>query len=102
MSRNGFDDLAKKLDSFAKKAKELEGTRQVELGELFNDKFMTSNTQFSSFDDFAEASKFDWSDIEGIPEDELDIFISKNSNFNSWEAMSGEAATSYYAKQLGF
>lgn len=102
MSTNGFDALSKELDNMARKAKELEGQRTVDLSELFNNKFMISNTKFSSFDDFAEASKFDWSDIEAIPEVELDIFISKTSSFSSWEEMYGEAATNYYAKQLGF
>ncbi|MCI2095877.1 MAG: hypothetical protein LKK07_10075 [Lactococcus lactis] len=102
MSKNGFDDLSKKLNNMAKKAKELDGKREVKLVELFNSNFMSSNTKFSSFEDFADASKFDWSDVEGIPEDELDIFINQNSSFNSWEEMYKDAATDYYAKQLGF
>lgn len=102
MSKNGLDDLSKKLNNMAKKAKELDGTSKVKLVELFNSSFMSSNTKFNSFEDFANASKFDWSDIEGIPEDELDIFIAQNSSFNSWKEMYKDAATSYYAKQFGF
>lgn len=102
MSINGFDALSKELSNMAKKAKELEGSREVKLIELFNNAFMSLNTQFNSFDDFAEASKFDWSNIEGIPEDELDIFISQNTNFSSWNEIYEEAVANYYAKQLGF
>lgn len=102
MSTNGFDDLAKELDNLAEKAKELEGTRNVKLVELLNNDFMSSHTQFNSIDDFSEASNFDWEKFEEIPENELDLFVSKNSSFNSWDEMLSEAATSYYAKQLGF
>lgn len=102
MSKNGFDDLSKKFNNMAKKVKELGGKRQVKLVDLFDRDFMSSNTQFSSFEDFAESSKFDWSDIEGIPEDELDKFIDKHSNFISWKEMYKAAASSYYAKRLQF
>jgi hypothetical protein len=102
MSKNGFDNLSKKLNNMAKKAKELDGEHEVKLVDLFDNKFMSTNTRFSSFNDFADASKFDWSDIEGIPEDELDKFIDQNSSFTSWDDMRTTASKNFVAKKLGF
>lgn len=102
---NGFDDLNKRLNDMSNKANELNGTNQVELGQLLNDRFMQANTDFNSLDDMFEKSPFDvkTSDhFEAIPQEQLDEFISNHSKFSSWNTMLETASTTWVAKQLGF
>ncbi|ENZ5662726.1 hypothetical protein ACGWY0_001965 [Enterococcus hirae] len=91
---NGLDDLQKNLNQLSKNAKELDGEHSVPFDELFNEKFMIENTNFSNIDDF--------SDIESIDDNELDNFVSSNTDFESWEDMKSAAGSEWVTKRLGF
>ncbi|MGC4668256.1 hypothetical protein [Enterococcus hirae] len=85
---NGLDDLQKNLNQLSKNAKELDGEHSVPFDELFNEKFMIENTNFS--------------DIESIDDNELDNFVSSNTDFESWEDMKSAAGSEWVTKRLGF
>ncbi|ENZ5543314.1 hypothetical protein ACGWJW_002704 [Enterococcus hirae] len=99
---NGLDDLQKNLNQLSKNAKELDGEHSVPFDELFNEKFMIENTNFSNIDDFIEKSGFDFSDIESIDDNELDNFVGSNTDFESWEDMKSAAGSEWVTKRLGF
>lgn len=102
---NGFENLSKKLDQMAKAAKEMDGEHSVPMSELFTNNFVSANTKFNSIEEFFEASGFDYSSEEAfaaIPDDQMDAFVSANSNFDTWADFMGEAAKKYTAKKLGF
>lgn len=66
---------------------------------------MTTYTQFSTIDLFFDASPFTLEtqdDLDAIPEDELDVFVSQNTSFNSWQDMLDKAGKEWTIKQLGF
>lgn len=98
---SGLDNLSRKLNSMQQAAKNIDGENSVPLTELFTDSFTQSHSNFNSFDEFAISSGFDFSDIESIPENELDTFISENTNFNSWKDMLSAATEKWVAKKLG-
>lgn len=102
---DGFDDLSNRLEDMANKANELNGTNNIELGQLLNEGFIQANTDFDSLNDMFEKSPFDVKtsdDFEAIPQEKLDEFISNHSKFSSWNTMLETASTTWFAKQLGF
>lgn len=101
----GLDKLEKKLDDMQRAAKEIEQGEEVPFDVLFNQTFMSNNTQFSSFDEILEAGNFvvnSPEDFEAIPEDDFDKHIAKTTQFDTWGDMLNSAATDYAAKKLGF
>ena len=80
MSENGFNDLSKQLNKMAKNAKNLEKKKQISFYELFTEKFMTKNTSFKSVEAIPENemdkfvvsnSKFSsWNDMLGSATEE--------------------------------
>ncbi|WP_142976474.1 hypothetical protein [Enterococcus faecium] len=102
---NGFDDLSKKLNKMAKAAQEMDGEHSVPMSELFTNDFVSANTKFSSIEEFFEVSGFDCSSEESfaaIPDDQMDAFVSDNTNFDTWSDFMSAAAKKYTAKKLGF
>lgn len=102
--KSGFDELSKQLKQMERKAKELNNLK-VDFKDMFTEKFMRENTSFSSLQEFADASGFDWStteSFEAIPDDDMDKFVSSNSKFSSWSDMLNSAGTEFTARHLGF
>lgn len=95
---NKFEKKLKRLSSNAKK---VSGENNVPFVELFNQKFMHTNTLFHSIEEFVENSGFDFTKMESINELELDKFVNENTKFDSWEEMKAVAAEQWVAKQLG-
>lgn len=92
------------LDELEKRAKELDGNREVRLSELLTPKFISENSNFQDLDELFEASDFEIEskeDLEAIPDQEWNDFISKNTKFSSWEDMQKEAIIAYTKRQLG-
>ncbi|MCT1174455.1 hypothetical protein EFL96_09530 [Lactococcus lactis] len=105
MSETGLDELIDDLENMLDKARDLDGENDVIFSDIFTESFLKNHTGFSSLEDFADASRFDWTtpkSFEAIPNDELDIFVRKNSQFNSWEEMLETASSEYIQNQLGF
>lgn len=101
---SGFDDLEKKLKEMEKAAKELEGTKEVSFGELFNDNFMRKYTDSDNLESFFGKSGYKIEtedDFDALDESEFDAFVNKHSEFNDWEEMLGKAGEEYAIRKLG-
>lgn len=101
----GFDKLEKRLNEIQRNAKEMEKGEDVPFDVLFNQAFMSQNTQFNSFDEFLEAGSFVVSsteDFEAIPNNVFDKHVVKYTKFSNWKDMLNTAATDYTAKKLRF
>jgi len=94
----GLDELEKQLEQLA----DLEGG--VPMEELFTSEFMLMYTEFGSFEEFIEASKWtveNQEDFEAIPGDDFDEYVEKHTEFSSWEAMLQTGSEKYLERKLG-
>ena len=104
MKIEGLDELNKKFDSLANKAKELDGTHTVSMADVLTPKFIAEHTRFSSVDEFFTAGGFNCESqeaFESIPNGELDEFVRAESSFDSWQGMLGAAGQVWAARKLG-
>ena len=95
---NGLDGLSKKLKQMEQAAKELDGTHQIPVSELFTNSFMTEYTSFNSFDELLDAGGFvvnTSADFKAIPDDVFDQHIAMHTQFNSWQDMMTQAGKEY-------
>ena len=104
MTVEGADDLKDELNRLSQNAKELDGTNQVPLVELFNPSFMRRYTEFDSFENMLEQSQ--WTvetqeDLEAIPEDQFDRYVREHTQFPDSEEMMGVATEEWTADQMG-
>lgn len=102
---DGLDELQKQLENMEKAAKELEGTKEIPLTELFTDDFMKRNTDFSTLDEMFEAFGYSNStqeEFEKIPDEEIDLKVSNSTIFSSWQDMLDKALDFYVSDKLGF
>lgn len=93
----------KGLDQLLKNAKELEGTHQVKLTDSLNPEFVSSHSKFPDLEALFAASGFKIDSVEdfaAVPGDELDKFISENTDFTSWEEMLRSGSTAYMKARL--
>jgi len=100
---DGFDKIKRDLESFQKKAKEMEGTNSISFQELFTPEFLRKYTSFISLNEMFEKSEFtinSQEDFEKIPEGAWDKFISANSKFNLWKEMLDVAGKEWVARRL--
>jgi hypothetical protein len=106
MAKNkGFDDFSKKLKKMEKSIEKYEGGKEVGFSELFTSSFMMKYTKFNNIYEFFDKSPFKvvtQKDLETINEEELDIYVSKNTQFTTWKSMSGKATNEHLAKQIRF
>lgn len=104
VTMTGFKELENKLNQMQKSAEELDGST-VALNDLFTKSFMNKYTNYSSFDELLESGNFivnSQEDFDNIPDSELDLHISQNTKFNTFQDMLDEAGADYALKQLGF
>lgn len=91
------------LDKLLKNMKELEGSRQVSLGELMGPTFISAHSRFASLEELLAASGFKVEtkeDFTAIPDEEWDVFIRENTDFESWVDMQRAAAGARAKAQL--
>jgi hypothetical protein len=96
----GFDDFSKK---FEKKVKEASGPVNLEV--LFNEGFMQRYTKVGNIQEFFDKSPFKLEteeDFDKIDEAELDIYVSEQTTFGSWDKMKGKAGEEYLSRKLKF
>jgi hypothetical protein len=101
---DGLDDLTKDFQKLAQRAKYLAGDSEVPFNTLFTQSFMAKHTPYESIDEFLDNSGLDISsndDFDNIPQEKLDEYVKKVSDFNSWEEMFGAASDEYIFKKLG-
>lgn len=97
----GFDALEKKLKRLEKNADELNGTNEVSFEVLFNSKFLSKYTSFSSYDEFTEALPAKTKEeFEALPEEDADEFAKKFTRFETWRELLQKAANEYALKEL--
>lgn len=98
-----MSDNLKGLKKLLENAKGLDGEHQIQLGLIFNEGFIQSHTQFSSIDDLFEKAGFkveSREDFDAIPQEEIDLFVKNNTNFENFNDMYKSAAKAYVTKQL--
>lgn len=95
---DGLDKLQRKLSDLAK----LDKTK-VPLTEFLTPSFVQRYTKFSTAEELFDASGFEVTnaeDFKKITDADWDSFISKVSNFQSWDAMLSKAAELWFQKKL--
>lgn len=100
----GFDELERKLNDLADRAKRLDGTHNVPISELLTPGFLAGCSRFASADQMFQASGFkieSADDFKAIPDAEWDMFIKNNTSFGSWQEMLQAAGAEWTRKQLG-
>ncbi|WP_409276411.1 hypothetical protein V1499_23055 (plasmid) [Neobacillus sp. SCS-31] len=76
---------------------------EVTIQDLLSDRFMQKFTSFKSLDDFFKNSPFaeKYEADEAIEPDELNLYVSSNSDFENWEEMIRLAYIDYFAEEHG-
>lgn len=97
--------MKNELDRIAQNARELDGTNEVPLSELFNPKFMRKYTDFESIDEMFEQSE--WTveseqDLEAIPDRQFDMYVREHTQFSDSDEMMDVAAEEWIASEMGF
>ncbi|OXM17328.1 hypothetical protein [Paenibacillus herberti] len=102
MEIKGLKELQKKLAGLNDAMKD-DVNGEHSLKDLMNESFMKRNTQFSSLDEFLDASPFEINsneDFKKIDETELNAYVSDKTNFSTWEEMQGEAGKEFVAAKV--
>ena len=104
MGNKGFEINTRGFDNLKKKVKGLSGTNRVKLLDLFNVRFMSKNTNFSSVEEMFEKSGLEIESEEDIKKNKevWDEFIKTNTNYAGWEAMLKAASLEWVRKELCF
>lgn len=103
MEFNRMKEFEKMLKQLEKNVQKLSGTHEVSFDELFTDSFMRKYTNFmtsSSFFEYCDILTDE--DFAAKPDEDLDLHVSLETEFDSWEEMQTKAAEEYVTKGLGF
>ena len=104
MTVEGLDELNDELERLEENARELDGTHDVPLTELFNPRFMHKYTDFESFGDMIEQSKWtveSQQDFEAIPGRQFDMYVRERTQFSDSDEMLDVAAEEWIASEMG-
>ncbi|WP_196606606.1 hypothetical protein [Pectinatus frisingensis] len=99
----GLDNVLNNLQKLADNAKKLDGTHNVSFSELFTEAFMSKHTNQSSIEDFISEGGFvvnSAEDFKAIPDEEFDIHVKNNSDFDSWKEMYTKASKEYVIAKM--
>lgn len=97
----GIDNLTKRFSNLAYDGKNLGTTYQ--LGEMFTERFMKTYTEFSTIDEFWNASPFlteKEEDFDNINETELDRYVGEVTSFGNWNELVEKAFELYIVKKM--
>ncbi|KAB7704905.1 hypothetical protein F9802_15175 [Bacillus aerolatus] len=100
----GFKEFGKKLKQLEQSVQEIQGTNTVSFSELFPDTFMQRFSDFQSIQEMFDQSPFtikNNGDLDSIPSDEWDKYVSGKTRFNSWTLMQERALSEWTARKLG-
>lgn len=101
----GMDKFEREIKQLSKNAQAVSGTHKYSFDEIFSEKFMCENSNFSSIEDFLKSSPENIStaeELEKADETILDTFVSNQTKFSSWEEMLAEAQKALLISRLGF
>lgn len=93
---NGLKKLTKNVEELKKKG-------EASFTEIVNPEFISAHTDFSDIFDLFKQAGFDIDtveEIETIPEDELDSFISEKTKFSDFQDLQKNAVAEYMRKHL--
>lgn len=94
---SGLDRLKQNIDKLA-------ATTEVKLGDMMNPTFISAHSSFADLDGLIKGSGFKVESIEdfkAIPDDEWDIFIKENTDFENWLDMQKAAHRDYVTGIMG-
>ena len=100
----GLEELARKCDDLAERAKRLDGPHDIPIPELLTPSFVAGCSRFVSADEMFQASGFKIEspeDFKAVPDSEWDAFVKNHTSFGSWQEMLGAAGAAWTKKQLG-
>lgn len=103
MPVKGLKELSRDLKKLSSKMKELDGTHSVSMGELLNSGFISKHTRFVDLNELFKAGGFEFEtedEFKAIPQEKVDAFIAKESQFNDWQSMIQAAGGEWVKKQL--
>lgn len=101
----GMDKFEREIKQLSKNAQAVSGTHKYSFDEIFSEKFMCENSNFSSIEDFLKSSPENIStaeELEKADETILDTFVSNQTKFSSWKEMLAEAQKVLLISRLGF
>lgn len=100
----GFDELYDGLNKLEKNAKKMDGTHDVAFKDLFSSKFMKRYTNTDDIYTFIENSGLNIKDQETFNKvqntEKWDEYVSKSSDFGSWNKMQESALQNYISENL--
>lgn len=70
--------------------KQLDGTHQVPFSEIMSPSFISSNSKFANFDEFARGAGYKVEtaeDLRAIPDEPWDAYVRSETPFESWAEM---------------
>lgn len=100
----GLDELQRRLEEMANKAKEIEGGHSVPVTDLLTSEFLSDCSAFSTVDEMFGASGFkieSQEDFEAIPDDQWEWFIQQNTSYTSWSEMLQAAGAIWARNKMG-
>ena len=98
-----FSGLDKVFDELNQKAEQLSGS--YDFDEIFPKSYMQSVSKYDSIEDFLKASPetiTNAEEFEKADEAVLDVFVSENTNFSTWQEMLNDATTQLVVEKLKF
>lgn len=98
---SGLGDLEDAIHRLVDRVESIGG--EVPIEELFPEDFMRAYSEFKSFEEFIQESKWEvqtQEDFEEIPEEEFDEYVDTHTGFNDWETMLEAAGREYVMRQL--
>ena len=99
-----MDKFEREIKQLSKNAQAVSGTHKYSFDEIFSEKFMRENSNFSSIEDFLKSSPENIStaeELEKADETILDTFVSNQTKFSSWKEMLAEAQKALLISHLG-
>lgn len=98
-----FSGLDKVFDELNQKAEQLSGS--YDFDEIFPKSYMQSVSKYDSIEDFLKASPetiTNAEEFEKADEAVLDVFVSENTNFSTWQEMLNDASSRFVVEKLKF
>ncbi len=94
----GFEQVHKKLNDILESVQNLSGP--VPLADMFDNDFMTANTNFVSMQAMLDASGIEIKSEADTKSPEWNAFVVSTTSFESWEEMMRQGARNYALKKL--
>jgi hypothetical protein len=97
---DGFDDAIRKLKRLEKNAKELSGTHELPMSDLFDSSFMHRYTKVPSFDALVSAGGHQVESSADFADQAWEAVVQAHTQFHSWQEMREKAVEEYTSRRL--